>query len=553
MQEEIQKMKEIVLIYLDRSGGLQKFVHDCKKYNGFRYIRVHLPGATESATVRNDFVCSLCSSALQEDMKFRVLGDKQIVEMIDAKVLNALKGYSNNKSHFRIQTFTVFLRDELANRMTIGDHYKFIGIPTCVQNGPQATACIEVSSVQLCKPNGPSFIGENFKYLLSVTSESCWRFTAILANIFASQVVPPGTCNTLKLALLLSLVQTCEKESADYLDLLVVTSDALVIDRLLNYSICLLPRGIRHPSSSDIFPSVSKDKHGTGSASIQACSVLLAKGGICYIGDLCTYKKDKLELLQSVLESRTTTLFIPGKKYGEEADQQVTISVQTNFWSYVDVGSSSKKHIPKDSFLIGQMDLSLLPPNLLDVFGLLIYDEFPSCRLSFPLVHHVLKKAINPEATLYRVSQQFRTQDYEEFILFAKNLHVEMSSEAENLIQGYYLASRRVRRDSMHGSNLSASALKILISLSKAHTKLSLRKKVLEEDALIAVLLLESSLTLKHGKSALCIEPNAVFPFDLSNETSLQQRDIYLRKCHYQLLKFISAYGPGIHVNTNEE
>ncbi|XP_040401739.1 minichromosome maintenance domain-containing protein 2 isoform X2 [Cygnus olor] len=646
MQDEIQKMKEIVLIYLDRSGGLQKFVHDCKKYNdskqsyavyrfvisinpsdiaeldatlgnyilhnpikaaeifqsvcfvaiktlslieqlqaeaqisillkpthlpplpsyvlsisafpfnytshrfymsegiviamgivtkytqgarflcteetcpfseGFRYIRVHLPGATESATVRNDFVCSLCSSPLQEDMKFRVLGD------------------------------------ELANRMTIGDHYKIIGIPTCVQNGPQATACIEVSSVQLCKPNGPSFIGENFKYLLSLTSDSCWRFTAILANIFASQVVPPGTYNTLKLALLLSLVQTCEKESADYLDLLVVTSDALVIDRLLNYSMCLLSRGIRHPSSSDIFPSVSKDKHGTGRASIQACSVLLAKGGICYIGDLCTYKKDKLELLQSVLESRTTTLFIPGKKYGEEADQQVTISVQTNFWSYVDVGSSSKKHMPKDSFLIGQMDLSLLPPNLLDVFGLLIYDEFPSCRLSFPLVHHVLKKATNPEATLYRVSQQFRTQDYEEFILFAKNLHVEMSSEAENLIQGYYLASRRVRRDSMHGSNLSASALKILISLSKAHTKLSLRKKVLEEDALIAILLLESSLTLKHGKSALCIEPNAVFPFDLSNENSLQQRDIYLRKCHHQLLKFISAYGPGIHVNTNEE
>uniref|UniRef100_A0A8C3BN38 Minichromosome maintenance domain-containing protein 2 n=1 Tax=Cairina moschata TaxID=8855 RepID=A0A8C3BN38_CAIMO len=682
MEEEIQKMKEIVLIYLDRSGGLQKFVHDCKKYNdskqsyavyrfvisinpsdiaeldatlgnyilhnpikaaeifqsvcfvaiktlslieqlqteaqisillkpthlpplpsyvlslsafpfnytshrfymsegiviamgivtkytqgarflcteetcpfseGFRYIRVHLPGATESATVRNDFVCSLCSSPLQEDMKFRVLGDKQIVEMIDAKVLNALKGYSNNKSHFRIQAFIIFLRDELANRMTIGNHYKIIGIPTCVQNGPQATACIEVTSVQLCKPNGPSFIGENFKYLLSLTSNSCWRFTAMLANIFASQVVPPGTYNTLKLAVLLSLVQTCEKESADYLDLLVVTSDTLVIDRLLNYSICLLPRGIQHPSSSDIFPSVSKDKHRTGSASIQAGSVLLAKGGICYIGDLSTYKKDKLELLQSVLESRTTTLFIPGKKYGEEADQQVTIPVQTNFWSYVDVDSSSKKHTPKDGFLIGQMDLSLLPPNLLDGFGLLIYDEFPSCRLSFPLVHHVLTKAINPEATPYRVSQQFRTQDYEEFILFAKNLHVEMSSEAENLIQGYYLASRRVRRDSMHGSNLSASALKILISLSKAHTKLSLRKKVLEEDALIAILLLESSLTLKHGKSALCIEPNALFPFDLSNENSLHQRDIYLQKCHHHLLKFISTYGPGIHVNANEE
>ncbi len=57
-----------------------------------------------------------------------------------------------------------------------------------------------------------------------------------------------------------------------------------------------------------------------------------------------------------------------------------------------------------------------MPPNLLDVFGLLIYNEFPSCQLSFPVVNHVLQKAINPEAMLYRVSQQFRTQDYEEVV-----------------------------------------------------------------------------------------------------------------------------------------
>lgn len=45
--------------------------------SGFQYIRVHVPGATESATVRNDFVCGLCSSSLQEDRKFRVLGGKK--------------------------------------------------------------------------------------------------------------------------------------------------------------------------------------------------------------------------------------------------------------------------------------------------------------------------------------------------------------------------------------------------------------------------------------------------------------------------------------------
>lgn len=48
----------------------------CLRVLGFQYIRVHTPGATEYATVRNDFVCSLCSSPLQEDIKYRVLGGK---------------------------------------------------------------------------------------------------------------------------------------------------------------------------------------------------------------------------------------------------------------------------------------------------------------------------------------------------------------------------------------------------------------------------------------------------------------------------------------------
>lgn len=56
----------------------------------------------------------------------------------------------------------------------------------------------------------------------------------------------------------------------------------------------------------------------------------------------------------------------------------------------------------------------MIPVNLVDGFGLLIYNEFPSCHLSSSVVHHILRRAINPEAMLYKVSQQFRTQDYEE-------------------------------------------------------------------------------------------------------------------------------------------
>ncbi|XP_053251958.1 minichromosome maintenance domain-containing protein 2 isoform X3 [Podarcis raffonei] len=486
---------------------------NCPFSEGFQYIRVHTPGATESATVRNNFVCTLCTSPLREDMKYRVLGDKQVIEIVDAKAISAFQGFSSSKTPFRFQSFTVFLR-------------------------------------------GPSQISEKFKYLLSLTSKSCWRFTALLANSFASQVLPPGINNTLKLAILLSLVQTSDRNdlTADYLDILVLTNDSLILERVMNYSISLVPRGIRHIPSGEVFPTVSKDKHGTGTASIQANSALLAKGGVCFIGELSSHRKDKLEQLQSVLEGRTTTIFIPGKKYGEEIDQQVTLPIQTSFWSFIDVDASCKKHIQGDNTLIGQMDLSFISANVIDAFWLLIHcSESAFSNPVLPVVNLLLKKAINPEDAVYAISKQFGTQDYEEFLAFSKNLHVELCSEAERLIHGYYLASRRIRTHPVHGSNLSATALNILISLSKAHAKLSLRTEVLEEDVLIAVLLFESSLTLKYGASVFCVAPNAVFPFELNSENSLNQRDIYLMQCHQQLKQFVATYGPATDVLISED
>ncbi|XP_008980986.1 minichromosome maintenance domain-containing protein 2 isoform X3 [Callithrix jacchus] len=484
----------------------------CPLSKGFQYIRVHVPGATESATIRNDFLCNLCASSLQEDRKFRVLGDKQIVEIITTKALHAFQGYSNNQP-FRFQSLTVFLRV-------------------------------------------PSGISDNFRCLLSLTSSSCWKFTAILANIFASQITPPGTYNLLKLCLLMSLVQITDrnKELEDCLDILIITSDTLLADRLLNFSINLVPRGIRHPVSTEIFPTLSRNKYGTGAVSIQAGSALLAKGGICFIGDLASHKKDKLEQLQSVLESRSITVYIPGKKFGEDIDQQMTFPVQCSFWSFVDMDSSSRRNAQKINTLIGQMDCSLIPANLMEAFGLLINcNESSPCHPFLPTVQHTLKKGINPEGLLYVASRQFTTEDFEKLLAFAKNLNVEFSLEAERMIHGYYLASRRIRTDSICGSKLSASALKYLVSLSEAHARLNLRNEVRKEDVLIAALLFETSLTLKYGATVFCVAPNAVFPFELYNEEYLEQRDLYLTQCQQQLEQFIATYGPGTTIFSSDE
>ncbi|XP_045416518.1 minichromosome maintenance domain-containing protein 2 [Lemur catta] len=525
----------------------------CPLSKGFQYIRVHVPGATESATIRSDFLCNLCASSLQEDSKFRVLGDKQIVEIITTKALQAFQGYSNNQP-FRFQSLTIFLRDESVNKMNIGNEYKIIGIPTCVKTSQ--TVCIEANSITFCNSKVPSEISNNFRCLLSLTSSSCWKFTAVLANFFASQIVPPGTYNLLKLCLLMSLVQTSDrkKELEDCLDILIITSDTLLVERLLNFSINLVPRGICHPVSTEIFPTLSRNKYGTGAVSIQAGSALLAKGGICFIGDLASHKKDKLEQLQSVLESRSITVYIPGKKFGGDIDQQMTFPVQCSFWSFLDMDSSSRRTTQKNNALIGQMDCSLIPANLMEAFGLLINcNESSPCHPLLPTVEHTLKKAIDPERLLYVASKQFTTEDFEKLLAFAKNLNVEFSLEAERMIHGYYLASRRIRTDSIYGSKLSASALRYLVSLSEAHARLNLRDKVLKEDVLIAALLFETSLTLKYGAAVFCVAPNAVFPFDLYNEEYLEQRDLYLTQCQRQLEQFIATYGPGTAVFSSDE
>ncbi|KAM5281482.1 minichromosome maintenance domain-containing protein 2 [Ctenodactylus gundi] len=526
----------------------------CPFSKGFQYIRVHVPGATESATVRNDFLCTLCSSSLQEDRKFRVLGDKQIVEIMTTKALLAFRGYSKSQP-FRFQPLTIFLRDELVNKMNIGSEYEIIGIPACVKTS-QTAVCIEANSVILYNPEAPSGISDNFKCLLSLTSTSCWKFAAILANIFASQIVPPGTYNLLKFCLLMSLVQTSDrnKELENFLDILIITSDTLLVNRLVNFSINLVSRGIHHPVCTEIFPTLFRNKYGTGAVSIQAGSSLLAKGGICFIGDLASHKKDKLEQLQSVLESRSITVYIPGKKYGDNIDQQMTFPIQCSFWSFVDMDSSLRRNAQKTNTLIGQMDCSLIPANLVEAFGLLINcNESSPCYPLMPIVQHTLKKAIEPDELLYLASKQFTTEDFEKLLAFAKNLNVEFSSEAERMIHGYYLASRRIRTDSVYGSKLSASAIKYLVSLSEAHARLNLRCSVLKEDVLIAALLFETSLTLKYGATAFCVAPNALFPFDLYNEEYLEQRDLYLIQCQQQFQQFIATYGPGPALFSNDE
>uniref|UniRef100_A0A8D3AXJ5 Minichromosome maintenance domain-containing protein 2 n=1 Tax=Scophthalmus maximus TaxID=52904 RepID=A0A8D3AXJ5_SCOMX len=522
---------------------------DCPCSTGFHHIRVHAPGATESATVRNDFSCMICNSQLKEDVKFRVLGDKQLVELIHVKALEVLN--ARQQSSLRYQSVTLFLRDELCNSMTIGRLYRVLGIPAHVKQYLVCRLachyCIEISTVSL--PTDLCNISVGFQELLRATASSPWRFSAIAAHGFGLDIAPPGSYDTLKLGLLLSLVQTRAdaEEACHNLDLLVVATDTLVFDRLMTYSLGLARRGVRHQASGEMFASLSRDEHGTGTANIHAGSALLATGGICMLGDLGYYKKDKLDSIQSVLESRTVSVFILGKKYGEDADQQLSFPLQCSFWKFENIGQSS------DSQPLCEQEMGPVPLQLADTFGLVIQckDMLREQALLAQTVH-TLQQSVQPGKPLYPSRWEFSSQDYQELVTHAQTLKVELSPGAEKMIHGYYMASRRVRTLSQ-GVKMSVASIKLLISLAEAHCKLCLRTRVLEEDAVIAVLLCENSVTLKHGASALMIPPDAVFPCDLGDEDGLHKRDKKLDKLHQNILRFIYAYAPGADTYITEE
>lgn len=74
---------------------------------------------------------------------------------------------------------------------------------------------------------------------------------------------------------------------------------SVCVFRLMAYSLGLAGRGVRHRGSAEVFASLSHDEHGAGTANIHAGSALLATGGICLLGDLGCYKKDKMDAIQS--------------------------------------------------------------------------------------------------------------------------------------------------------------------------------------------------------------------------------------------------------------
>ncbi|XP_071949899.1 minichromosome maintenance domain-containing protein 2-like [Antedon mediterranea] len=500
------------------------------------HIRFHAAGVRESQTIRKDFSCMYCAAKLIEDVHHRILGDKLVVQMVHSSALCSSNEVSN-KSATRFQSIVAFFRDDLIDKIHIGGSYKVIGIPVKEIKGVITEVFVEVNNI-IPKTIQEQTIPLKIQQLLTDNQHSPWGFVSRLVDSFAVYICPSGTYHSLKLAILFSLIQT--KEDAPKLNILAVGSSTHIMSRLLTFGAKLVDRSIiTSPSSEDIFSSVSSETYGTGVCSVDAGSLALADDGVCIVGEVSTFKRHTLERLTTTLEKNTESVGIP-RRYVETSNvEELNIPLRCSVWgTFYTSKTNYNQHLfahekTKKTSELGQV--FQLGFNIVCVC-----DGLESARddlVNAKLASSVLSSAMLPDDVEFDVTNNsVCVEDLKQFISFARNREVTLSKSAEMLIRGYFVGSRRVRSGSVHATPMPQSALQTLLCLAHAHAKLSLRPEVLMEDATVAVLMYEETMTIRHGCSVLSVKPtmceNTLTPQDDSNVYQLQTQLIRFCQIH---------------------
>ncbi|KAJ7363409.1 Minichromosome maintenance domain-containing protein 2 [Desmophyllum pertusum] len=462
------------------------------------YIRVHLAGKTEDVTVRSDFVCRYCGRPLIEDVTCRTLADKCIVQVISPLTVDKKLWMNTTDNGKFFQAIPIYVRDELIKEVQIGCYFSFVVLPSCEIHDSslhfQCTPVFEANNIEKISPSPflsllPANIPERIEMLHKDREDSPWSFVASLAYCFGGCVTPPGTFFQLKMFMLMCLLLLHSSDSSEdakqihskNLHLLVIADDLLRIQRLLLYGASFAKRMLVYSPISELFPSCSRDPFGSGTCMVSAGCISLATDGICVIPNATVLKKDQKDKLQNALENGSITMKVP-EKYWAYQGHQLSLPLTCSLWACSEpVQKTSHQAVldPMVNLSNTIKDCPTLPRAFIDQFSL-VFNLSGSAEhvdnSDESVSEEVLRKAMEcpqDEASLY-----ISDEEMSQFLHYAGHQHVSLTVAAQDLIQGYYLASRRTRNSqSTGGTDFPASALQTLTSLAIAHAKLALRSE----------------------------------------------------------------------------
>ncbi|XP_027043854.1 minichromosome maintenance domain-containing protein 2-like [Pocillopora damicornis] len=539
---------------------------DCLGSAKYCYIRVHMAGKTENVTVRSDFVCRYCGCSLLEDVTCRTLADKCIVQVISPLTVDRKLWINTGCGKF-YQTIPIYVRDELIREVQIGCYCSFVLLPSCEIHSSSlelhCTPVFEANNIEKMSSSPflnllPSSLPNRIEMLHKDRGSSAWSFVSSLSYCFGASVTPPGTFFHLKMFLLMSLLllhssdcpEDTKQANSRHLHLLVIADDLLRIQRLFLYMASFAKRMLVYSPPSDLFPSCCRDPFGSGTFMINAGCISLASDGVCLIPNAAVLKKDEKDKLQCALENGCMAVKVP-KNFGSYQGRQVTMPLTSSVWVCSEPSQKSSHHAVPDDDPVLNMGLSVkecstLPRVFVDQFSLVFNlsgsaEQFENSDES--VCEEVLRKAIDHEED--EDVMYISDEEMSQFLHHAGQKHVSLTVAAQDLIQGYYLASRRTKNSlSTVGADFPSSALQHLTSLAIAHAKLSLRSEVSEEDVVMAIVLYEDSIKWKYGYSGLGpVDPPS--PSSDGAEFFGPKNDIRMEQIQERIRRFCSTFKDG--------
>lgn len=318
-----------------------------------------------------------------------------------------------------------------------------------------------------------------------IEGKTAFNITQALVSNFQTDLVPSNLFRKAKLAILLSLVSistNTTRRNRHSINILVVDDDDSLVSRLFRDSIKY--------STGDEW-SFSNGKYSklvdVTKTSIHQTCFTKARNGV-FISRLDWISKKDIESLKNCIDQTSFSI--------ESENLKVTCKTNNAVWSFTRFNQTTFK---RDVFGFKDFCKPALVPMLGKYDIALNICSSTDSKFDAEISSFIINKELNMEY----VNQGISIDDFKDFIRFASCIRVELSVEAHVFLVAYFSALRNLHGVIVGGVDSMFLTLESLMRLTRSHAKLCLREVAIVDDAVIAVNLVEESMSLITGISLL--------------------------------------------------
>ncbi|KAM7346688.1 meiotic 218 isoform 2-T4 [Cochliomyia hominivorax] len=288
-------------------------------------------------------------------------------------------------------------------------------------------------------------------YEIVTKKYSDFAFIYSLSSQLCQERVPMECFVILKMGLLLSLVSIGNNENRPPIPIVAITNDIYTTDYLMSNIGQLASRFI-----GPLYEIRSSFCNNLGASD----SVLLARGGVNYIGDWTRLKLKKTDVIFKNIEC--SSVFVD--------KSSISYPLESAIWTHW------------RSFKYGVKDHQIFN-KFLKIFGIPIFvsDESHETLIDYTLEQASIRIF---ESTVDNLS--INEDDMRNFLVYVSQNEVDLTQDAEMLLKDYFVTSRSNRPEC-----LTKQSYIMLKQLAESFAKLSLRKKVVLDDAVAAIIMCE--------------------------------------------------------------